>query len=93
MFTAPSVNDLGGHLKVIIMLMSIFDQRAKVIDEFSGSVVSDVRGAGERLMVYRPAGGDRSGQAGRSRAFALLKISVNPWNIWRTGARGKPRSR
>ncbi len=55
MFTAPSVNDLGGHLKVIIMLMSIFDQRAKVIDEFSGSVVSDVRGAGERFMVYRPA--------------------------------------
>ena len=55
MFTGPSVNDLGGHLKVITMLASIFDQRAKVIDEFSGSVVSDVRGAGERFMVYRSA--------------------------------------
>ena len=55
MFTAPSVNDLGGHLKLVTMLASIFDQRAKVIDEFSGSVVSHVRGAGERFMVYRPA--------------------------------------
>ena len=64
MFTAPSVNDLGGHLKIVTMLAPIFDQRAEVIDEFSGSVVSDVRGAGERLMVYRPAGGDRAGQAG-----------------------------
>jgi hypothetical protein len=55
MFTAPSVNDLGGHLKLMAMLASIFDERAKVIDQFSGSVVSDVRGASERLMVYRPA--------------------------------------
>ena len=55
MFTAPSVNNLGGHLKLMIMLASIFDQRAEVVDEFSGSVVSDVRGAGERFMVYRPA--------------------------------------
>ena len=55
MFTAPSVNDLGGHLKLRTMLASIFDERAKVVDQFSGSVVSDVRGAGERLMVYRPA--------------------------------------
>ena len=55
MFTAPSVNDIGGHLKLMTVLASIFDQRAKVIDEFSGSVVSDVRGAGERFMVYRPA--------------------------------------
>ena len=47
--------DLGGHLKLMIMLASIFDQRAEVIDEFSGSVVSDVRGTGECLMVYRPA--------------------------------------
>ncbi len=55
MFTAPSVNDLGGHLKLVAMLASIFDQRPEVIDEFSGSVVSYVRGAGERFMVYRPA--------------------------------------
>jgi len=55
MFTAPSVNDLRGHLKLMTMLASIFNQRAKVIDQFSGGVVSDVRGAGERLMVYRPA--------------------------------------
>ena len=55
MFTAPSVNDLGRHLKLVTMLAPIFDQRPKVIDEFSGSVVSDVRGAGERFVVYRPA--------------------------------------
>ena len=55
MFTAPSVNDLGGHLKLMTMLASILDERAKVIDQFSGSVVSDVRGASERLMVYRLA--------------------------------------
>ncbi len=55
MFTGPSVSDLGGHLKLMTMLAPIFDQGAKVIDEFSGSVVSHVRGAGERLMVYRPA--------------------------------------
>ncbi len=55
MFTAPSVNDLGGHLELITMLASIFDQRAKVIDDLSGRVVSYVRGAGERFMVYRPA--------------------------------------
>ena len=55
MFTAPSINDLGGHLELMTMLTSIFDQRAKVIDEFSGSVVSDVRGGGERFMVYRAA--------------------------------------
>src|SRR5260370_14863147 len=54
MFTAPSVNDLGGHLKLVTMLASIFDQRAEVIDKFSGRIVSDVRGAGERFMVYRP---------------------------------------
>ena len=54
MFTAPSVNDLGGHLKLGTMLISIFDQRTKVIDEFSSSVVPDVRGTGERFMVYRP---------------------------------------
>jgi hypothetical protein len=54
MFTAPSVNDLGGHLKLVTMLASIFDQWAEVIDELSGSVVSDVRGAGESFMVYRP---------------------------------------
>ena len=55
MFAAPSISDLWGHLKLRTMLTSIFDQRAKVIDEFSGSVVSDVRGSGERFMVYRPA--------------------------------------
>ena len=55
MFTAPSVNDLGGHLKLLTMLASILDERAKVIDQFSGSVVSDVRRASERLMVYRLA--------------------------------------
>ena|GEM_PF-5654082 len=37
------------------MLASVFDQRAKVIDEFSGSVISDVRGAGECFVVYCPA--------------------------------------
>jgi len=55
MFTTPSVNDLGGHLKLLTMLASIFDQRAKVIDEFSGRVVSDVCGAGECFVVYRSA--------------------------------------
>ena len=38
MFTARSVNDLGGHLKLRTTLASILDERAKVIDEFSGSV-------------------------------------------------------
>ncbi len=55
MLTAPSVNGLGGHLELMTMLASILDERAKVIDQFSGSVVSDVRRAGERLMVYRLA--------------------------------------
>ena len=35
MFTAPSVNDLGGHFKLMTVLTPIFDQRTEVIDQLA----------------------------------------------------------
>src|SRR5437868_1510164 len=54
-FAAPPVYDLGRHLEVLAMLAPGLDQRAEVVDELGGRVVSDVRGAGERFMVHRTA--------------------------------------
>src|SRR5690349_10177045 len=87
---APPVDNLGCHLEVLAMLAPGPDQRAEVVDELGGRVVSDVRGAGERFMVHRAARGDRPGQAGRGRALALLEVGVNPHDVGRAIARRKP---
>src|SRR6266498_5808941 len=88
-FTAPSVYNFRRHLEILAMLAPGFDQRAKVVDELGGRVISDMRGAGERFMVARATRGDRPGQAGRGRAPALLEIGVNPHDAGRAAARWK----
>jgi hypothetical protein len=55
MFTTPSVDNLGRHLKLLAMLAAIFNQRAKVVDKLCGCVVSDMCRAGERLVIDCPA--------------------------------------
>src|SRR6266571_7303348 len=67
-FTAPSVYNFRRHLEILAMLAPGFDQRAKVVDELGGRVISDMRGAGERFVVDRTTRGDRPGQPGRGRA-------------------------
>src|SRR4029077_6638426 len=73
-FTAPAVDNLGCHLEVLAMLAPGLDQRAEGVDELGGRVISDMRGASERFVVYRTARGDRPGQAARGRALALPEV-------------------
>src|SRR4030088_357292 len=63
-FTAPSVYNFRRHLEILAMLAPGFDQRAKVVDELGGRVISDMRGAGERFVVDRTTRGDRPGPPG-----------------------------
>src|SRR4249920_1983869 len=70
-FAAPSVYNFRRHLEILAMLAPGFDQRAKVVDELGGRVISDMRGAGERFVVGRTTRGDRPGQAGRGRTLAF----------------------
>src|SRR5262249_40293762 len=81
MFAAPAVNHLGRHLELLAMLAPGLDQRTEVIHDLGGGVISDMRGAGERVMVYRATRGDRPGQPGRGRAPAPFEIGVNPHDV------------
>src|SRR6185437_8810715 len=63
-FTAPPVYNFRRHLEILVMLAPGFDQRAKVVDELGGRVISDMRGAGERFVVGRTTRGNRPGQPG-----------------------------
>src|SRR5690349_19478442 len=89
-FTAPPVDNLGRHLEVLAVLAPGLDQRTEVVDELGGRVIPDMRGAGERFVVYRATRGDRPGQAGRGRALAFLEIGVNTHDVGRAAARRKP---
>jgi hypothetical protein len=71
------------------MLAPGFDQRAKVVDELGGRVISDMRGAGERFVVRRTTRGNSPGQPGCGRAPAFLEIGVNPHDVGRAAVRRK----
>src|SRR5262245_44044284 len=90
MLAAPAVNHLGRHLEFLVMLMPGLDQGPEVVDDLGGGVVSDMRAARDRVVVDRATRGARPGPPGRGRPLAFLEISVNPHDIWRAIARGKP---
>src|SRR6266542_3243034 len=93
MLAAPAVNDLGRHLQLIAVLAAVPDQRAEIVDELRGGVVTHMRCRGERFVIDRATRGDRPGQPRRGRSFSLPEVGMYPRNIRRAAARREPRAR
>jgi hypothetical protein len=47
MFTTPPVNNLGRHLELMAVFISVSDEGPKVIDKLCGGVVSHMCRTGE----------------------------------------------
>src|SRR6266851_1031953 len=83
MFAAPPVDDLGRHLQLEVVLTTVLDERAEVIDQFRGGVVAHMCRTGERFMINGAARGDRPGQTRGGRAPPFSEIYVYSRNMRR----------
>src|SRR6266571_6172522 len=92
MLAAPPVDHFRRHLELRAVLAPVFDQRAQVINELGGRVITHMGRGGQRFVIGGPARCDRPGQTRGGRTPPFSEIGVNSWNIRRAGARGKPRA-